>query len=63
MVVQGATPLFGMTLVSDPNRLLDEVHDSGVDTFDGGAGDDTLAGFMGHDTLQGGEGDDADISL
>ena len=36
MVIQGATPLFGATLVSEPQRLLDEVYESGVDAFDSG---------------------------
>ena len=35
-VIQGATPLFGATLVPEPQRLLDEVHTSGVDAFDSG---------------------------
>ena len=35
-VIQGATPLFGATLVPDPDRLLDEVHASGVTAFDSG---------------------------
>ena len=35
-VIQGATPLFGSTLVAEPRRLLDEVHGSGVDAFDSG---------------------------
>ena len=35
-VIQGATPLFGATLVSDPQRLLDEVYEAGVDAFDSG---------------------------
>ncbi len=35
-VIQGATPLFGATLVAEPRRLLDEVHGSGVDAFDSG---------------------------
>ena len=35
-VIQGATPLFGATLVPEPQRLLDEVHSSGVDAFDAG---------------------------
>ena len=33
-VIQGATPLFGATLVPEPRRLLDEVYQSGVDAFD-----------------------------
>ena len=36
MVIQGATPLFGATLVPEPRRLLDEVYQSGVDAFDSG---------------------------
>ena len=35
-VIQGATPLFGATLVPEPRRLLDEVYQSGVDAFDSG---------------------------
>ncbi len=35
-VIQGATPLFGSTLVAEPNQLLDEVHQAGVTAFDSG---------------------------
>jgi len=35
-VIQGATPLFGSTLVAEPNQLLDEVHEAGVSAFDSG---------------------------
>ena len=36
MVIQGAAPLFGAPLVPEPQRLLDEVYQSGVDAFDSG---------------------------
>ncbi len=35
-VIQGATPLFGSTLVPDPLKLLDEVYGSGITAFDSG---------------------------
>jgi len=35
-LIQGATPLFGATLVAEPKRLLDEVYGFGVDAFDSG---------------------------
>ena len=36
IATQEAKPLFGATLVPEPRRLLDEVYQSGVDTFDSG---------------------------
>ena len=35
-VIQGATPLFGQTLVEEPERLLDDVFSTGINAFDSG---------------------------
>jgi len=35
-VIQGATPLFGQTLVEEPHRLLDDVFSAGINAFDSG---------------------------
>ena len=35
-VIQGATPLFGQTLVEEPHRLLDDVFSTGINAFDSG---------------------------